>query len=73
MFMKNVNIARLVVNIMCLVFSILCLLFGILFIFNGVNPYQPVNGIPLAIVGGFLFLSGTLGLLVQICIYNKKN
>jgi len=65
MFVKKINIALLV-------FSILCLFVGSGYMYSGINYLTQVDGIAEAIVGGFLFLSGTLGLCIQVFIHNQN-
>jgi hypothetical protein len=66
-----------VINILCVVISAIFVIIGFS-MFNDISVYGSVNYIEHAIrdavymlTGGLLILSGSLGLLIQIYIYNQ--
>lgn len=59
-------------NILCTKISIICIFIGTILIIIGLGYNTMFDGITEVTAGGFIFLSGSLGLLLQVYILNTN-
>ena len=64
---------KIIINVLCVIISVIFIIIGLLMIgFSDVVYIQYINlKAAQMLTGGILILSGSLGLLLQVYIYNK--